>query len=361
MAGEKRIDYTLTTIITVLLFLGFLVLFSVSASAGKESFEDSFYYVKHQLFFGFLPGIIIGLFFYLVGEKKLKKMSLLLFLGNLAFSAAVFLPSFGREIGGARRWLSFGGYSLQPAEFLKITLPLYLATWLEKQKRKDLITIVCLILVLTPVSIILIKQRDLSSLTLLLFLAFCIYFLSEAPFPHLVGLAGLSGIVVLLLINFTPYRLARFLVFLNPDTDPMGTGYQIKQSQIAIGSGGIWGKGFGLSEQKFGYLPNVVSDTIFPAFCEEAGFIGAFILVFLFLLLLTRVILRASSIKDQFSKALSITLTAGIILQAFLNMAAMSGLVPLTGIPLPFFSYGGTHLAVEIASCGIILNLLKNS
>ncbi len=359
MAKKKRVDFILVAIIITLLLMGVLVLFSVSAPVAKQKFGDSFYYLKHQFLFGIIPGTITGLFFYFISSEKLKKLSLLFFIGSVLLSAAVFLPRIGIEIGGGKRWITIGSFSFQPVEFLKITLPLYLAVWLEKQKKKDLIVPACLILILAPIILILIRQPDVSSLVILFCLALSVYFLSEAPILHLVALFGAGAAGILLLIHFSSYRFSRFLVFLNPKIEPLGMGYQIRQSKIAIGSGGLWGKGFGLSRHKFGYLPNVISDTIFPALCEEAGMIGAFLLIFLFLLFFTRIVTSAVQTRDRFAKTLAITLGLGIIMQAFLNIAAMTGLIPLSGIPLPFFSYGGTHLLVETASCGLILKLTK--
>ncbi len=359
MVKKKRIDFILTAIVATLLLMGTMVLFSVSAPVGKQKFGDSFHYLKYQFLFGIIPGTALGVFLYFISSEKLKKFSLVFFVGNILLAAAVFLPQAGIEIGGAKRWIKVGSFSFQPAEFLKITLPLYLAVWLEKQKKKDFIVPACMVLILAPVTLTLIAQPDISSLAILLCLALFVYFLSEAPILHLAALSGICTAGFLALIHFSSYRLSRLLVFLNPKIDPLGIGYQIRQSKIAIGSGGIWGKGFGLSKHKFGYLSNVISDTIFPALCEEAGLVGAFLLIFLFLLFLTRVVTSAVQVKDQFAKTLSITLGLGIALQAFLNIGAMTGLIPLSGIPLPFFSYGGTHLLVEMASCGLILKLTK--
>jgi len=186
-----------------------------------------------------------------------------------------------------------------------------------------------------------------------------VYFLSETPLWHTfllfaLGIAGSS-----LLIVFKQYRMQRLLTFIAPKLDPMGTGYQINQTLIAIGSGGFWGKGLGLSSQKFGFLPNVISDSIFAAFCEETGFVGPLILISILLFFLIRVLIISKKAKDNFLSPLGIALAAGILFQAFLNIMAMMGVVPLTGVPLPFISYGGTHLMVELATVGILLNISK--
>jgi len=240
---------------------------------------------------------------------------------------------------------------------------LYLSAWLSNKKvkkKKSLDMIAEFSFILLPVVLILILQPDISTLLLLLFSSGLVYFLAKTPLSHIFLFAGTVLARILVLTNTQAYRMSRFLVFLNPDIDPLGKSYQAKQALIAIGSGGLFGKGLGLSSQKFGFLPNVMSDSIFAAFCEETGFIGPFILIFLFLLFLIRVIKISSISKNEFAKILGSVLGAGIVFQAFLNMSAMLGIIPLTGVPLPFISYGGTHLVIELTMVGILLNISKS-
>lgn len=355
---RKKVDTLLIAIVFGLLLIGFLTLFSISAPLAKKEQEELYTYLKHQALFGLLPGLGLGFFFSRIKIKALKDRSLLLFLASLALTGATFLPFVGVEIGGARRWMGMGSLSFQPSEILKITLPLYLSVWLTRKQKKSLSTLFCFLLVLAPLALVLILQPDLSTLFILCFLALLVYFLSGSPITHLFILAGLAGIAFTLLIHLTPYRFSRLLVFLHPEIDPLGEGYQIRQSLIAIGSGGIWGKGFGFSKQKLGFLPNVISDSIFSAFCEETGLVGSGLLTLMFLAFFFRVIIKARRIEDKFPRVLASVLGSGILFQAFLNMGAMTGLLPLTGSPLPFVSYGGSHLLTELAACGLILNLL---
>jgi len=360
MLKKPQIDPILCGIIFLLLLIGTIILFSVSAHIGEEKRGDTFYYLKHQALFGFLFGSIIALVVFKIDINLLKKYSHFFFLFTLLLSSLVFLPHIGLETSGAKRWISIGSFSFQPTEFLKISLPLYLAVWLTKKKRDKAADFFGFLLILLPVVLILCLQPDYSTLLLLLFMAFLVYFLSGTPLSHIIAMAALGISFCLIFMVIAPYRMRRIMIFLHPHMDPMDAGFQKQQSLIAIGSGGIWGKGLGLSTQKFGFVPNVISDSIFPVFCEEAGFIGGGIVVLLFLLFLIRVIMLAKRKKDHSNRALISALGAGIVAQAFLNMSALIGLLPLTGVPLPFISYGGTHLLVELGIIGLIFNLLRS-
>jgi cell division protein FtsW len=363
MAG-KKIDFSILGPVLILLCLGLLIIFSISAATAEEKCGNTYCFVKHQLIFGLLPGLILAFLAYRSETSFLKKISLLLFVLNIALLAAVFAPNIGAVRGGSRRWLTLGQFSFQPSEFLKITLPLYLASWLSSPNflaKKDFSFLAKYIAILSLPSLIILFQPDLSTLAIILFVAFLMYFWSKTPFWHflLILAIGLVGIIVLTIV--APYRLQRFLVFTHPQLDPMGMGYQAKQALIAIGSGGIFGNGLGMSRQKFGFLPYPMSDSNFAIFCEEGGFLGAAALIVLFLTLSLRGIRIAKESKDEFSGLLAAAISAQIVFQAFLNMGAMLSLVPLTGIPLPFISYGGTHLMVELVMVGLLLNISRRT
>jgi len=357
---RQKTDHLSLAIIIMLIFFGFLILFSASTSSAEKQFGNMYWYIRHQAIFGLLPGCALGLALFKISPEKLKKLSFYFFLGTLFLSVAVFLPGIGLKIGGARRWISLGGFSFQPSELLKITLPLYLMAWLGKKKKKNISVFLSFLLVMASVALVLILQPDMSTLIILCFLAFLVYFMSDTPASHILLLFALAISAGVFLIYLAPYRFSRILVFFNSRTDPLGISYQLNQSLIAIGSGGFWGKGLGLSKQKLGLLPNVISDSVFSVFCEEAGFIGAFSLIFAFFFFLSRVLFQALRIKDNFCQILAIVLASGIVFQALLNMGAMTSLIPLTGVPLPFISYGGSHLIAEIGACGLILNLLRH-
>jgi cell division protein FtsW len=285
----------------------------------------------------------------------------------------IFLPNFGVEIGGAQRWLKIGNISFQPSEFLKVTFFLYLASFLTsnfrekkskifiKETKESWKKFISFLLILAVIAILLILQPDISTLGIIIFIALLMYFLGKAPIWHILVFLIIIGVLFSGLIKIAPYRIERILVFLNPEMDPLGAGYQIKQSLIAIGSGGVWGRGLGLSQQKLGFLPQSLSDSIFSIFAEETGFIGAIFLVFLFLFLFWRSLRIAKSAPDSFSQLLALGLGSHLIFQAFVNISALIGILPLTGIPLPFISYGGSALVTNLTEIGLLLNISKQA
>lgn len=335
------------------------MVFGISASFSQKTFGKTYWFLEHQLLFGILPGIIFGFVAFKIKLSDLKKIAPLLFGINLILLFLVFLPQTGLAFGGAKRWIKIGPISFQPSEFLKITLFLYLAAWLESRREKTLLKLGTFLAILTPLSLALIFQPDISTLALLISGSFLLYFLAETPIFHVLLIGATAASLIFFLISSASYRMERFLVFLRPQLDPMGMGYQIKQAQIAIGSGGLFGRGLGMSKQKFGLLPHPMSDSTFAIFCEETGFLGALILITFFLIFFTRGLRAAKKAKNRFSKLLSCGICLNIILQAFLNIGSMIGVLPLTGIPLPFISYGGTHIIVELIGVALLLNISK--
>jgi len=211
------------------------------------------------------------------------------------------------------------------------------------------------------VSIFLIMQPDIGSLGVIIATAGIMYFLGGGRISQIITLLVFGGVIFYFLVKTAPYRLSRILVFLNPGLDPQGIGYQINQAFIAIGSGGFNGLGFGKSLQKFNYLPEPMGDSIFAIFAEELGFVGAAVLIAVFCFLFWRGLLIAKKIPDIFGKLLAAGISTSIVTQAFVNMAAISGLLPLTGIPLPFISYGGTSIITTLIGVGILLNISKHT
>jgi len=363
-ANARVPDVVLIAVVLALLLLGILILASVSASFSQEKFGSSFYFLNHQIIFGLIPGIILAFLAFRIRLETLKKWVPVLLLINLALLLMVFLPEIGAQAGGATRWISLGPISFQPSEFLKITFILYLAAWLASRTEKVKgfgQTFVAFLLVISIISLFLILQPDISTLAIIVISAALMYFLATTPIWHsiliiLIGMGGLSA-----LIKIAPYRLNRLLVFLNPEVDPMGIGYQIKQAIIAVGSGGIFGQGLGMSSLRFGFLPHSMSDAIFAIFAEEAGFVGAAILILLFLIFLWRGFKIAKISQDKFSQLSALGITAWICLQGFINIASMIEILPLSGTPLPFISYGGSALISELIGVGILLNISKNT
>ena len=366
MVGKKP-DYILLAGTAILMILGILILASVSASLSQEKFGNPYYFLKHQVFWGIIPGLILAFLVFRAPLDFLKKWAPFLLLINLILAAMVFLPKIGMSAGGASRWLSLGKITFQPSEFLKLTFILYLASWLASRsslqkfggKKKNSQTFIAFLLVLGLIALLLIFQPDISTLGIIIAAGVLMYFLAETPLWHSILMILTGAGALYSLIKLTPYRMRRWTVFLNPEIDPLGMGYQIKQALIAVGSGGIFGLGLGMSRQKFGFLPHSISDSIFAIFSEETGFLGAIILILLFLLFLWRGFKISKEAKNRFSKLAALGISSWLTLQAFINIGAMIGILPIAGIPLPFISYGGTHLTAELMGVGILLNISK--
>ncbi len=362
---KKRFDSILFGTIILLVILGFVVLAGVSMTLSQRNFGHPFHYLLRQVTLGFIPGIILGFLAYKINLQFLKKISFPLFFAVLVLLALVLIPEIGVFRGGARRWLSLGPITFQPSEFLKLIFIVYLSAWLAKHKQKKepnkpLRLFLLFLIMIIIISALLIAQPDISTLVVIIAVACIIYFVSGTPL-YQTGILIFGGIGALaFLIKTAPYRLERLLTLIRPGTEILGSGFQIKQSLIAIGSGGMFGQGLGLSIQKFGFLPQPMTDTIFAVFAEETGFIGALILVLLFLIFAWQGFKVAKNSSDLFLKLLATGITSWIIIQAFINIGAIIGILPLTGIPLPFISYGSSHLLVELVGVGILLNVSKH-
>lgn len=359
--GHKP-DYFLFATIAALVVFGIAMLASASSNLGTTQFNDSYYYLKHQILYGLsfgLAGFLAGYFLYYQNWKRIAFVLLLLCLASLAL---VFTP-FGLTTQNATRWLRLGPLSFQPAEFAKLAFLMYLAAWLANPKFKRATDfqsgLVPFLIIAGLIAGLLILQPATSTVVILIAAAATVYFMSGAPVRYLL-LMGACGIIAIgLIIYVTPYRRARILGFLHQSADTQGINYQLNQSLIAIGSGGITGQGYGQSATKTGYLPDAIDDSIFAVVAEELGFVGAGTLIALFAIFAFRMFWLAKNARDRFGRLLLIGFGAVIALQAFVNMGATSGLLPLTGVPLPFVSYGGTALAVFLTMCGISLNVSK--
>lgn len=292
--------------------------------------------------------------------QLLKRAAPFLYAGTLMLTALVFVPGIGFKAGGATRWITLGFTTIQPAEFLKIGFVIMLAWWLAPrarqltEKRKGLIPFVAIAAI--P-SVILLAQPNTSMTMLILATGAVMYFAAGAPWRDF-GILAISVLVILAgVVSMRPYVLERIKTFMDPSANSLGSGYQIQQSLIAIGSGGLLGRGFGQSVEKFNYLPEPDGDSVFAVFAEETGFIGALILILLFVAFSARGIVIAGNSHDLFGGLIALGLSFSIIFQAFINICAMLGIIPLTGLPLPFISHGGTALMATLIMCGLILNV----
>lgn len=368
-------DVILIWSFVILIFLGLLMLFfaSLPLSYEKTKKDDGLtsgnptYYLLHQILYGLLPGLILAYFFSKISLDFLKRIAPLFF--GLAFICLVlvFIPGLGFEAGGAARWLQIGNFTFQPSEFAKLALIVYLAALFEKKVEKKKISsfkdcLVPLLIILLPLGILLLLQPDMGTLGVLCLIVLCMFFGIGGSFLHtfLIILLGLSVLCICVFFIF-PYQAERVLTFLNPTEDTSGSAYQINQSLIALGSGGIFGGGLGSSIQKWGYLPQPTTDTIFAIWAEDTGFIGSLIVISLYLIICWRGFIIAKRAPTKFSQGLAIGIVSWISIQVFLHIMALCGLIPFTGIPLPFVSYGGTALIFNLIGMGILINISKRT
>ncbi len=362
--NESHFDRTLFFTLLTLLGIGLIMIASAGVVYGRVRFGDDYYFLKQQLF-----GLGVGLLFLYILQKIdyhiWQRFVVPIFIVAIVLLVLVFIPGFGTTVYGAARWVELGPLSFQPSEVMKFAIILYLSAWLSSKgraKTSDFFEgLVPFLALLSVVGFLIIKQPDTGTLGLIFLISLAIFFASGASIVHIFSLFAGGLFALFILIKIAPYRMQRFLVFMNPDHDPMGFGYQMTQALLAIGSGGIFGVGLGQSRQKFNYLPEPVTDSIFAVLGEELGMVGATVVVGLFLFLAWRGVRIALRAPDEFGRLLAVGIVSWIVFQAFINISAITGLIPLTGIPLPFISYGGTSLAVLLAAVGILLNISKHS
>ncbi len=358
------VDKPFLVTIAILLAFGLLMIMSAGVSYGQVRFDDSYYFFKQQLL-GLTVGAIALFITSKIDYHLWRPLVVPIFAIALIFLILVFIPGIGTTVYGATRWIELGPITFQPSEVMKLAIILYLAAWLAEKGEKKVADfnegLVPFLGILLLVGFLIIKQPDTGTLGLICFVAMSIFFAAGAHLKHIFSLVGLGFAALAVMIMVAPYRLARLMVFLNPDHDPGGAGYQVNQALLAVGTGGLVGAGLGQSRQKFNYLPEPVTDSIFAVLAEEFGFIGTALLVSLFVYLAFRGLRIAQGAPDMFGRLVVVGVVAWITFQAFINISAIIGLIPLTGIPLPLISYGGTSLAVVLASLGIVLNVSKQS
>jgi len=360
--SKKKVDRTFLITTILLVFFGFLI-FS-SASLGLLSRDGaSFSSVAFsQIVFGIGGGFFALFLFSNISYRSYKRFVPHIFVFALVLTALVFVPKLGVEANGAKRWISLFGQSLQPAEVLKIAFVLFLAWFYSSYHKKldDIRFALGGFLVALAVSgFILLLQPDTGTFLIIASAGLAIILASGIHFKHLIILGLLLVLGVCILVLARPYLLDRVKTFMEPQNDPSGSGYQIKQSLIAVGSGGFWGRGFGQSVQKFTYLPEPIGDSVFSVAAEEFGFIGSVFLICLFLLFALRGLRIAARAPDRFGGLTVIGIVILLLTQTYFNIASMVGLIPLTGEPLTFVSHGGTALLFALVGAGIVLNVSR--
>jgi len=358
----SSIDKPFLISVVVLSLSGFLIFTSASMglfARGSVSFSDvAFNQGILGLIGGFVALFITSRIFY----RNWRKYSFYVFAISLILTFAVFIPGLGLAHGGARRWLLIGSFSFQSSELLKLGFIIYLAAWLSGVKQKVsavLYGLLPFLILLAVVGFSLLIQPDTDTFFIIFIAGVSMLLASGAKFRHVALLGLIAGLAFTVVAFSRPYIMDRVLTFFDSSRDPLGTSYQIQQSFIAIGSGGIFGRGFGQSIQKFDFLPEPIGDSVFAVAAEEFGFVGSVSLILLFLYFAYRGVKIAIRAPDLFGGLLTLGLVILIVAQSFLNIGAMLGILPLTGIPLLFVSHGGTALFITLAEIGIILNVSK--
>jgi cell division protein FtsW len=358
----KGLDRTLLTLVILLVVVGFFI-FS-SASLGLLSRDGaSFSSVAfNQIFFGIFGGLVALVIMSQIYYRNWRQYAFYIFIASLLITLLVFIPNIGFSHGGAQRWILIGSFSFQPAEILKFAFIIYMATWLSGMSKQITSTkkgTLPFVGFVGLVGIVLLLQPDTDTFLVIATATTAMFIVAGGRWRD-VFVIGISGLLLVTLLAFSrPYVKDRIMTFVDPHSDPLGSGYQINQSLIAVGSGGLTGRGFGQSIQKFEYLPEPIGDSIFAVYAEEFGFLGSLVLISLLSFFTFRGYRIASLSKDLFGMLLVVGIMTVIVVQSFLNIGAMLGLAPLSGLPLPFISHGGTALLTTLAAVGIVLNVSK--
>lgn len=360
--NKLKVDKTFLISTLVLLFLGIIIFLSASLGILPSNELKFFTVIKSQLLYVFVFGLIAFYVGSKINYRYYKKYSIVIFAISILAAFLVFVPGLGFYYNGAHRWIHIFSISIQPSEMIKISSVILVAFLCNKYKKKfsnykyGLLPFAGFVVLVAGV---LLLQRDFGTLLIILSSSFLVFFIGGAKIRDITILALTGILLFVVLIEARPYMKERILTFVDPGRELLGAGYQLNQSLIAVGSGNIFGRGIGQSIQKFNYLPEQISDSIFPVFAEETGFIGSLILLFIFIFIIMRGIHIAKYTTDEFGKLLAIGIISIFFFQTILNISSSIGIAPLTGVPLPFISKGGTSLVFLLFEFGILLNISK--
>ncbi len=346
-------DRSFIIIVLGISVFGLLAVFNSSVVLGFRDFNNQYHFIEDQAVY-LIFGLVLMLIVSRINYRWWYKAAVPLLVITIILLLAVFVPGIGIKAYGAKRWISLGFINLQPTEIAKLSLIIYLSAWFSyKEKGRFLPFLVLVGIVVT----LIVLQPDLGTAIIITLIAAVLYFVSGAPLVQFGLLIPLIAFGVAILTIIAPYRMTRLLTFLNPDMDPLGSSYHIRQILIALGSGGWFGLGLGKSRQKYEYLPEANTDSIFAVIAEEIGFIGSSILVFGYMYMIYRAFLIARSSPDRFGQLLGTGIATWIAVQTIINLSSMVVLLPLTGVPLPLISYGGSNLISLLIGIGVLLNI----
>jgi len=353
----RKADFALLLGIAILTIFGLFMIYDASSYVAFRDFGDKYRYIKDQLFWvviGFGALSLVSFFDY----HKYYNLALPILLGSIFLLFLVFVPGLGVKVLGARRWINLGAFVLQPSEFVKLALTIYLSAWFATREKERFLAFLLLV---GLVIFLVMLQPDMGTAFIIFGEAIVLYFLSGGNILHILSLIPLVGLGGIGLVLVEPYRVQRLATFLNPQQGLESSSYHLRQILIALGSGGVLGVGIGNSLQKYAYLPEATTDSIFAIIAEELGFIGVVVLLLIMLFIIYRGFYISLRAKDAFGKLLAGGITSFIAIQTIVNLGAQTALLPLTGVPLPFISYGGSALIVDLISAGILLNISRQS
>lgn len=360
--SKLKVDRVFLILIIILVVVGILIFLSAALGILPNNELKFFSIIKSQVFYVFIFGFLALFIGSKIDYKYYKKYSIILFILALLFTLTVFIPGLGFDYNGAHRWIDIFGLSFQPSETLKFTSVVLIAAYASKyskQFNKIKIGLLPFLAFVILVGVILLLQPDFGTFLVVLTPAFAVYFIGGAKMRDVLILIITGVLAFIILIQARPYMKERVLTFIEPNRESLGAGYHLNQSLIAIGSGGMFGRGVGQSIQKFNYLPEQISDSIFAVYAEELGFIGSVLFLTLFLIIIMRGIFISRRVNDSFGKLLTIGIISTFFFQMALNIGSAVGLTPLTGVPLPLISKGGTSLIFLMFELGVLLNISK--
>ena len=355
-------DLPLFGVVVTLVCVGVVMVYSASAIVAADRFHDPFFFLKKQLFWAVLGlgGLWAGM---LLDYRWLERLVIPLLVVSFVLLVLVLVPPFGQSINGTRRWFHVGPVSFQPVELAKFSLVLYLASFLTRRQEvigRFVEGLLPILLVAGGMAALTLLQPDLGNSLALIILTLALAYMAGARVQHMGAIAGCALPIVIVAIAMKPYRWRRMVAFMNPWDDPQGSGFQIIQSFLALGSGGWLGVGLGDSKQKLFYLPEPYTDFIFAIIGEELGLVGATLIVALFALLIWRGLRVGLRAPDAFGAYLGLGLTIMLATQTLVNLGVVTGALPTKGLPLPFISFGGSALLMTLFSAGVLLNISQH-
>src|SRR4030042_4783679 len=348
-----RPDFILLGAVAALVLFGLLMIYNASPVTSLRDFGDPLYLTRLQAIW-VVVGAIFGFVVFKMPYTFWQKTAPFIILLALILLAAVFIPGLGIKAYGAQRWLNLGFVGGQPAEFAKLAYIIYLSAFLAKKIR-----FIPFLLITAGIAAIVVAQKDLGTTVIITLIGLALYFVAGGALWHLAALVPVMAAFATFFIFTSGYRKARLLSFLNPSIDTQGISYHVNQVLIAIGSGGVFGVGLGESRQKYGYIPEVTTDSIFAVIGNELGFVGALVFIAVFLIIIYRGFTIARAAPDKFGQLVAGGISTWVCLQTFINLAGLTALLPLTGVPLPFTSYGGSSLVATLLSAALLLNISR--